>query len=83
MGFTEGDILQCSRETSSLHDLFCCGTHAMWRIVTDRSLDLTCSYCANFYQLNSLLNLGDWEEALRDLDINSAWKYFLVHFTLL
>ena len=35
-------------------------------------------YCANFDQLNSLLNSLDWEKALRDLDINSAWKYFSI-----
>ena len=33
-------------------------------------------YCADFDQLNSLLNSVDWEEALRDLNINNAWKYF-------
>ena len=32
--------------------------------------------CANFDQLNNLLNSIEWEEALRDLDINNAWKYF-------
>ena len=33
-------------------------------------------YCADFDQLNSLLSSVDWEEALRDLNINNAWKYF-------
>ena len=33
-------------------------------------------YYANFDQLNNLLNSIEWEEALRDLDINNAWKYF-------
>ena len=37
-------------------------------------------YCADFDQLNSLLNLVDWEEALRDLNINDAWKYFFSMF---
>ena len=33
-------------------------------------------YRADFDKLNSLLSLVEWDEALRDLDINSAWNYF-------
>jgi len=33
-------------------------------------------YKANISQLNSLLNSVEWDEALRDLDINNAWPYF-------
>ena len=33
-------------------------------------------YRADFDKLNSLLSSVEWDEALRDLDINSAWKYF-------
>jgi len=32
-------------------------------------------YKADSNQLNSLLNSVEWDEALRDLDINSAWMY--------
>jgi len=33
-------------------------------------------YKADINQLNSLLNSVEWDEALRDLDINSTWTYF-------
>lgn len=33
-------------------------------------------YRADFDQLSNLLHSVDWEEALKDLDTNSAWKYF-------
>ena len=42
----------------------------------NRSIPRFNLYYANFDQLNSLLNSVEWEEALRDLDINNAWKYF-------
>ena len=54
-------------------------THVMWRSVTDRSLDLTCTVPI-LTSLMNLLNSVEWEEALRDLDINSAWKYFSIMF---
>ena len=33
-------------------------------------------YKADINQLNSLLDSVEWHEALKDLDINSAWTYF-------
>jgi len=33
-------------------------------------------YKVDINQFNSLLNSVEWDEALRDLDINSAWTYF-------
>jgi len=33
-------------------------------------------YKADINQLNSLLNSVEWDEALRDFDINGAWMYF-------
>ena len=33
-------------------------------------------YRTDIDKLNSLLGSGEWDEALRDLDINAAWKYF-------
>jgi len=33
-------------------------------------------YRADFDKLNGLLSSVEWDEALMDLDINSAWRYF-------
>jgi len=33
-------------------------------------------YQADINQPNSLLNSVEWDETLRDFDINSAWTYF-------
>jgi len=48
----------------------------MWRSVIDQPQGLICTKLIRINQLNSLLNSVEWDEALRDFDINSAWTYF-------
>ena len=43
---------------------------------SDRPIPRFNLYRADFNQLNNLLHSVAWEEALRDLDVDSAWGYF-------